>query len=92
MPALGCGVRRSADGLLLLLGAGLGQAVGVGAGFDDGSAEGEAVDDRGAKPGSVKVLVQPPKDSLEATPEVKHFCQTCLVVAGHDVVDTSSRG
>ncbi len=38
---------------------GAGQAVGVGTGFDDVAAEGEPIDDRGAEPGSVKVLVQP---------------------------------
>jgi hypothetical protein len=30
--------------------AGLGEAVGVGAGFNDGAVEGEPVDDRGAEP------------------------------------------
>ncbi|GAA4571471.1 hypothetical protein GCM10023193_60470 [Planotetraspora kaengkrachanensis] len=37
-----------------------------GAGFDDVAAEGESVDDCGAEAGSVKVLVQPLKLSLEA--------------------------
>jgi hypothetical protein len=40
--------------------------VGVGAGLDDVAAEGEAVNDGSAEAGSVKVLVQPEKDSLEA--------------------------
>jgi hypothetical protein len=31
--------------------AGLSEAIGVGAGFDDGAAEGEPIDDRGAQPG-----------------------------------------
>jgi hypothetical protein len=44
----------------------LGEPVGVGAGLDDGAAEGESVDDGGASLGSVKVLVQPEKDSLHA--------------------------
>jgi hypothetical protein len=44
----------------------LGEPVGVGAGFDDGAAVGESVDDGGASLGSVKVLVQPEKDSLHA--------------------------
>src|SRR6516162_3585159 len=38
-------------GLVLLGGAGLGEAVGVGAGLDDVAAEGEAVDDGGAEAG-----------------------------------------
>lgn len=37
------------SGGVLGAGAGVGEAVGVGAGFDDGSVEGEAVDDRGAE-------------------------------------------
>src|SRR5215471_18199931 len=36
---------------VLLGGAGLGEAVGVGAGFDDGAVEGEPVDDGGAEAG-----------------------------------------
>jgi len=44
----------------------VGEPVGVDAGFDDGAVEGETVDDGGAEPGAVKVLVQPEKDSLEA--------------------------
>ncbi len=44
----------------------MGEPVGVDAGFDDGAVEGETVDDGGAEPGAVKVLVQPEKDSLEA--------------------------
>jgi hypothetical protein len=47
-------------------GSGGGEAVGVGAGLDDVAAENEAVDDGGAESGSVKVLVQPEKDSSEA--------------------------
>jgi hypothetical protein len=47
-------------------GAGLGEAVGIGAGLEDVAAEGKAVDDGGAEAGSVKVLVQPLNDSLEA--------------------------
>jgi hypothetical protein len=35
----------------VLLGAGLGEPVGIGAGFEDVAAEGEPVDDRGAEPG-----------------------------------------
>ena len=50
----------------MLGGAGLGEAVGAGAGLEDVAAEGEAVDDGGAEAGSVKVLVQPLNDSLEA--------------------------
>jgi hypothetical protein len=46
--------------------AGVGQAVGVGAGFDDGAVVGESVHDGGAQAGSVKVSVQPEKDWLEA--------------------------
>jgi hypothetical protein len=42
------------------------KAVGVGAGFDDVAAEGDAVDDGGAESGVVKVRVQPENDSLEA--------------------------
>src|ERR1700688_5016712 len=38
-------------GLALLGGAGLGEAVGVAAGFDDVAAEGDAVDDGGAEAG-----------------------------------------
>ena len=34
-----------------LVGEGMGEAVGVGAGFDDGSVERESVDDGGAEPG-----------------------------------------
>jgi hypothetical protein len=43
-----------------------GEAVGVGAGFDDVAAEGEAVDDGGAEAGFGEGFVQPLKDSLEA--------------------------
>tara|TARA_B100000519_G_scaffold134563_1_gene116229 strand:- start:319 stop:504 length:186 start_codon:yes stop_codon:yes gene_type:complete len=46
--------------------AGVSQPVRVGAGLDDDAAEGEPVDDRGAEPGSVNVLVQPENDSLLA--------------------------
>ena len=35
----------------MVAGAGVGEAVGVGAGFDDGGVVGEAVDDRGAQAG-----------------------------------------
>jgi hypothetical protein len=44
----------------------VGEAVGVGAGFDDGAVVGEAVDDGGHRRGSVKVSVQPEKETLEA--------------------------
>lgn len=40
-------------------GAGVSETVRIGAGFDDVAAESEAVDDGGAEPGAVKVLVQP---------------------------------
>jgi hypothetical protein len=61
-------VSRQVWGLqsVLLDGAALGEAVRVGTCFDDVAAEGQAVDDGGAEAGSVKVLVQPLKDSLEA--------------------------
>lgn len=52
MPALGCGVRRSADGLLLLLM------------MVPSKVRRSTIAARSR--GSVKVLVQPPKDSLEA--------------------------
>jgi hypothetical protein len=52
--------------LAAAFGAGLCEAVGVGAGLDDVAAEGEAVHDGGAEAGSVNVLVQPLKDSLDA--------------------------
>lgn len=45
---------------------GVGEAVGVGAGFDDGAVEGQPVHDRDTQPGSVKVFVHPEKDSLLA--------------------------
>ena len=44
----------------------LGEPVGVGAGFDDGAAEGKSVDDGGAEPRVGEGLVQPEKDSLDA--------------------------
>ncbi len=49
-----------------MLGNGVGESVGVGAGFDDGAIEGETVHDRGAEPGSVNVFVQPENDSFDA--------------------------
>lgn len=44
----------------------MGEAVGVGAVFDDGAVVGGAVRDCGAEAGSVEVSVQPEKDWLEA--------------------------
>jgi hypothetical protein len=43
-----------------------GEAVGLGAGFDDGGIEGEPVGDGGAEAGSVKILVHPLRTRLEA--------------------------
>jgi hypothetical protein len=54
-------------GTRLSLAAALGEAVGGGAGLDDVAAEGEPVHDGGVqRRGSVKILVQPENDSLEA--------------------------
>jgi len=50
----------------VLGGAGLSEAVGVGASLEDVAAEGEAVDDAAQRRGAVKVLVQPLNDSLDA--------------------------
>jgi len=44
----------------------MGEAVGVGAGFDDAAAEGEEVDDCCAEAGVGECFVQPEKESLEA--------------------------
>ena len=48
------------------LGEGVGRAVGIGAGFDNGAIQGQSVYARRAKTGSVKVLLQPENHSLEA--------------------------
>lgn len=57
--------RRNADPLAGLLGFRVCESVGL-TGFDDGTVEGETVDDRGAMAGSVRVLVHPENDSLVA--------------------------
>lgn len=50
----------------LLAGLGLGEAVGLGAGLDDGAVEGEAVHDGCAEPGVGEGLGPAPIDSFEA--------------------------
>jgi hypothetical protein len=74
------------------LGFGVSESVGLGAGLDDRTVEGEPVDDGGAERGSVKVFVQPLKDSFEAMATLLFSSRSVSTWNSTGSVAGSSRG
>ena len=67
------------------------QAVAGGAGFDDGSAVGEAVDDRGAQAGVGEGLGPPGDDFVAIAQRADWGCETTDIIATHFGVEYPER-